>query len=401
MRFDSPSGLLASACAVHAVLIGGAYLSLPPFFDAMAADEGFSLEALQRAWALVPLGSGLSAFASGRWLKTHADRGLLSIAGFSAVAAVFLRGAASSEFVLSAAQLVYGLGTGGVLVALMSRVTRSFEGETAGRAQAAYYSAYTIGAAVGVATAEALSSALGDWRAVAFAWGAISLASMVPVLAVSLDPEAAPTDGAPGASVAMTRAAALAIGGYAFVYASFNGAYIGVSGLMPYQLREWDWPASLADVTLALTTIGFIVGSALLGTFTDRFGRRVLSFAVCLIGAGLVSGLCVWLARDGVHPVVVGGNAALGVLAGAFVVLFPVMLADPRIPAELAPEAIGWATTASSAGGFMIPFLFAPYAENHPEWVLGAYAVGFAISGGAMALFAREPGEPESRASPQ
>ncbi|GEM_PF-6350871 len=399
----SPLGLLVSACAVHAVLIGGANLSLPPFFDAIVTTGGWSLASLQRAWALVSLGSGVSAFVAGRWLKSNADRGLLALAGLAAVFAIGLRGAATTELVFALAQGLYGLGTGGVLVVLMSRVTRAYQGEHAGRAQAAYFGAYTVGAAVGLASASALASALGDWRAVAFAWGGLSLVSLVPALVVRLD---APTiaamqpDAARGDSKAegARRAAAFAIAGYAFVYASFNGGYLGITGLLPYQLREWGWSASSADSTLALSTLGFIAGSALWGALTDRSGRRIVAFTSCLIGAGAISALCIAFARGGFHPVVVAGNALLGLLCGALVVFFPVMLADRRIPADLAPEAIGWATAAAAAGGFLIPFVLAPGAESHPEWVLGAYAAAFALSGGAMTLWARE-GEGEGGGS--
>ena len=233
-------------------------MSLPPLFAQIASQEGWSLQELQQAWAFVPLGSGLVALATGIVLRRHPDRWVLVFAGVLAVLGILLRAIATTPLFLSGSLLLFGAGTGAMLVALTSRVARLFDGERAGVAQAAFFGAYTLGAALGLVTAEGLANQLGGWRGVSGIWALLSVIALIPALRESMppasvgsnEPDQEPIPATPGRGVAR----------YAFVYAAYVGGYLGIVGLFPYQLRKLGWDPTLADGALASSTLGFIAG---------------------------------------------------------------------------------------------------------------------------------------------
>lgn len=378
--------VLLSSCLLHAVVVGAAYMSMPPLFDSIVRVEGWSLASLQRAWAFIPLGSGLVALGTGAWLQRRPDRSLLALSGVVAVLGIVLRGGASGIEVFVASLFLFGVGNGALLVTITSRVARAYDGERAGAAQAAFIGAYTIGAAVGLASAELLADALGGWRGVSMVWAGISAAALVPAVLASMPPSGVVRDIT--VDPAAQRGYRLGVTRYCAIYATYIGGYLGLVGLMPYQLRQWGWPPAQADLSMSLTTVGFLAGAFAVATWTDRNGRRPEVFATCLVIAGGLVLLTAAYSRDGSHPVAWGALGAIGFFCGAMALFFPIVMEDPHTGGERAPGVIGYATAASYVGGFVVPFVFGPMAAESPDLVVGIYAALFASAGIAM-LFSR------------
>lgn len=364
------------------MLLGGAYLSLPPLFEEISRTEGWSLQTLQQAWALIPLGSGLVALATGAILVRHEDRPVALVAGVLAIAGLFVQSVSPNPAAFLAASFVFGAGAGALLVALTSRVARSFVDDHAGVAQAAFFGAYTVGTAVGLATAELLSTELGGWRRVPLVWGTLAVISLVPMLRHSMP--APRIDGVSAGGRTPLRPLAL----YGLVYAFYIGAYLGIAGLLPYQLREWGWDGETADGILALSTLGFLVGAFGLAVLTDRIGYRRTTFIGCMVVAALLTAFVPGIARDQSAFLAASTITTLGVACGALSLFFPIVLDDPATGGTRAASSVGTTTAASYFGGFLIPFAFAPWAEERPVVVLVGYASAFALAGGSMALAA-------------
>ncbi len=376
--------VLFSSCLLHAVVVGAAYLSMPPLFDQIVRLEGWSLASLQRGWAFIPLGSGLVALASGAFLQRRHDRALISLAGVAVVAGVVLRGAASELTGFIASLFLYGMGCGALLVSITSRVTRVHTGERAGLAQAAFFGAYTVGSAIGLASAEVLAGWLGGWREVSFFWAGACALSLLPALRASMPPAGIATPRAPESHARAGYRKGVAR--YCSVYAIYIGGYLGLIGLMPYQLRQWGWPPAQADLVMSLTTLGFLGGSFALASVTDHRGRRRETFAVCLVAAGLLVAISLAFSRAGPHPVAWGSLLGIGFFCGALALFFPIVMEDPDTGGDRAPGVIAFATAASYAGGFTVPFVFGSFAAEAPVFVVHVYAGLFALSGIVMSL---------------
>ncbi|MEM7135970.1 MAG: MFS transporter [Myxococcota bacterium] len=378
MNSDGRKIALFGACLVHAVLIGGAFLSIPPLFDRISATEGWSLQQLQEAWAYLPLGSGAAALVSGALLQTRSDRSVLAAAALVAVLGMVWRGWATGPWTFGASLFVFGIGSGAAFVVLANRVTRLFDSGSAGMAQAAFFGAYTIGSATGLATAESLAAGLGGWRSVPLVWAALSAVSLVPALATTLAPDARTRIAPPGPGW-WQRASR-----YAFSYGAYLGAYLGLVGLLPYQLREWGWDGTEADGVLALSTLGFMAGSFWWASVTDRLGHRRAVYAGCMAAMAALVLLVPSLAQRGSDAWTAAIITAMGFFSGALVLFFPIVSSDPRTGGELTARSVGFTSAASYVGGFAVPFSLAPIAENRPVLAITACAATFAACGGVM-----------------
>ena len=210
-------------------------------------------------------------------------------------------------------------------------------------------------------------------------WAALSLFVLITAVRVSFPPSGTPP---PTTGVTGTRTR-LAV--YGTVYATYIGAYLGIAGLLPYQLREWGWEGTAADGVLALSTLGFFAGSFALGALTDRFGHRRTTFAICMIVAGgLTFSIPSIATGSGSHVAVGLVVTGIGLSCGNLALFFPIVMNDPATGSDRAPRSVGITTAASYFGGFLVPFALAPFSQQHPEAVLTGYGVVFALSGLVM-----------------
>ena len=368
---------------MHAIVIGGGYMSLPPLFDQISTDQQWALEDLQRAWSFVPLGSALVAVLTGLWLRNNGDRKLLLIAGIVSAAGLTLRAFASSISLFSFALFLFGIGTGAMLVILTNRVSQYLEGRHAGLAQALFFGSYTAGAAVGLVSAELLSSMFSGWRDVFLFWSAMSLLALLPALLVNCRSTALDE---------MTSDTHVPLDWfrqvlpYALVYGSYVGGYLGVVGLLPHQLRQWGWQAISADGVLAGSTLAFVAGAAFWAMLTDRFGFRRLVFAFGMAGCTVLVMMTVISAPLGPSLPATASIIMIGFFGGVMALFFPILLEGNATGGANASKSIGTTTAASYMGGFLIPFMMASYSETSPETSLTVFALSFGAAGVFMTV---------------
>ena len=384
--------ILASCGLVHAVVLGGAYLSLPPAFEAIGQSQGWSTSLLLQAWSFIPLGSAVLAFASGYLINRFRDRWILAVSGLATLLSLLARASAQSPMAFAASLFVFGVATGAVLVVITNRVAATFRGKHAGMAQAVFYGCYSVGAASGMAGSHPMALALGSWRAVPLVWAGLSALSLVaamlaPAAPASSDPAAeGPGPGAPTATTTTTTTTdwRRATFRYSAVLALYVGGYLGLVGILPLQLRRWGWDAATADLSLTLSSLGFLLGAPMIAAWTDRHGRRPQVFAACMLAAA--SMIVLLAAKVGIEAPSIArlAIAGIGFFSGCMTLFFPIVFDDPATGGERSATTVGIATAASYLGGFGLPFALAGFVDRHPEMVLLVCAAGFAAAGAGM-----------------
>jgi len=363
---------------MHAIVIGGGYMSLPPLFGQISVEQNWAMGDLQRAWSYVPLGSALVAVLTGVWLRKNGDRYLLLVAGTVSVVGLFLRATSPSLLQFSFALLLFGIGTGSMLVILTNRVSRNFEDRHAGLAQALFFGSYTTGAAVGLVSAEFLSHLLSGWRDVFLFWSALSVLALLPALLTSCEPTIS--------DEAETSARSFSdwlrqVFPYAIVYGCYVGGYLGVVGLLPHQLRQWGWTAIAADGALAGSTFAFVAGAAFWATLTDKIGYRRIAFAAGMAGCTILVMITLSSAPSGLGFVASSSIIMIGFFGGVMALFFPILLDGIETGGVNASKSIGTTTAASYLGGFLLPFFAAPYSETNPKTSMAIFGLSFGAAG--------------------
>lgn len=378
--------ILVSAALLHAVLIGGGYMSLPPLFDRMMKAVDWTLSDLQQTWALIPLGSGIAAIWAGRALHNHSDFKIIICAGAVTAFSIGSRGFVSDIVQLAIALLIFGAASGTLLVVLTHRVSQTFLSEDSGVAQAVFFGAYTIGAAISLATAESIAEWLGGWRRVFWFW---SIASVAALGVVIINPRISEAEFAASKSRAVSLQWLRAVTPFALVYAGYVGGYLALIGLLPAQLRAWSWPPQSADFAIAVSTITFIAGALMWGAVADRYGRERLLFTASMIGLGVAVVILSLVAKDGISTTGFIAASSIGLFSGAMALYFPILLAATMTGGPRAAMSIGHTTAASYAGGFFIPFSLADVSSTYPISAIWICAGIFILAGFTMAFATR------------
>ncbi|MFN7231897.1 MAG: MFS transporter [Brevundimonas sp.] len=365
----------ALACLLHATVIGAGYMSLPPMFASMV-KEGWSVLALQQAWAAIPLGSAPGALIAASAIRRFGAPAVITWSSIAASAAIALRALSDGVVPFSAALAVYGFMTGVLLATLTVEVGRSVSARRAGVAQALFFGSYAIGAALAVGLA-GLSVQLLGWRAVCWAVSAIGF-----LLAMSSwrSPPVVPADEAVlgRASTWENKLTSLR---YSAAYAAYVGGYLALAGLLPYQLEKWGWAPELASLSLAMTTAAFLIGACLWTVLTDALGGRLIVFAITMILSGLSTALIVLFARGESNPVAWSVIAAVGFFGGGMAVFFPLLLADVRLGSLNGAPSVGHATAASYLGGAVLPFALAGLSATRPDGAIALFGLSIAAAG--------------------
>jgi len=368
--------VLAVASVVHGTLIGGAYMSLPPLFEMMTLQSGWSLATLERAWSLIPLGSCLSALITAFLFGRYPQGKILRLAILITIASTLARSFAPDASLYALSLFTFGIGTGALLVVLTNLVSQSFSEEEIGSAQAIFFGSYALGAAISIVTADLLASYCDSWRAVPLLWGLLSALAALLVMFDRQYAKSSQEDASHNTSQAIREPA---LWRYAFVYATFVGAYLGYAGLLPVQLRLWGMSPSVADTSMALSTLLFLVGAYIWGSLTDRVGYRRLTFICCMVALAICAALIPAFATSQTIMFII--VVCVGLFSGAMTLFFPMMLEDKGISRENSSFSIGITTTASYVGGFLVPFLAAPLAESCPSGAIYIFAVFFLLAG--------------------
>jgi MFS family permease len=309
---------LVIACLMHAIIIGAGYMTLPPLALEIAR-EGWPLAAVERAWVLIPLGSVPAAFLTVKLSKAMTEVGLLRFSSTIAAIAFLARALPIGYTGYAIALLIYGAATGIMLTLMTIHVSRSVGDHRSGIAQAIFFSAYAVGVAASLGMTEPLLSAFGNWRPIQLFWGVCSV--LLAFLARRFYP--IPAD---NRDLRMEARIPLEIRRYAVRYAvtygCYTAAYLSLSNALPTHLRLSGWLATNADLSLASSTLAFLIGSAVWASATDRFGYRGHAFGVAMCGAAF-SVLLIWRFAATVEPTWASGAILLtGLFTGAAPLFF-------------------------------------------------------------------------------
>jgi predicted MFS family arabinose efflux permease len=382
-KMKGDKSALVIACILHAVVIGAGYMSLPPLFSDMAA-EGWSPTTIEQSWALIPLGSAPAAQLTASLLKRWSERSLTLVATLVAALAVFTRALAPSAAALAGALFIFGIATGALLVILTSQVSRLGPSEHQGRAQAAFFGAYAFGSAIGLISANSLGDLFGGWRSVAIFWSIVIVCSALLLWMPTSDAYQRQKNVSDKPAFSNLRQPGLLR--FALAYAGYVGGYLGLTGLLPYQLRKLDWSPTAADIAMALSTMCFILGAAVIGSATDKFGKRRGTYTATMFLTAICA-ITAWeLALSGYILAAQIAIAGIGFFGGGMTLFFVLLTERYNADADLLTASVGTVTTASYLGGFLIPFAAAGSIEHSPTLAVIAFCISIACAGLLVSL---------------
>ncbi|MCZ8281179.1 MAG: MFS transporter [Aquidulcibacter sp.] len=367
------------ACLLHAVVIGGGYMSLPPLFAPMAS-AGWDATGLQQAWAAIPLGSILGALVGARCVKRWGMLKVITSTSVLAAVAILARAGTSNIGGLSVTLAIYGAATGTLLATLTTVVGQLAEMHRSGLAQGVFFGSYALGAAVALVGAEATVQ-LFDWKMVCLITGSASL--LLALMSGRADHFALKSVGVAHEplSVVRSREAGRLSLRYSAAYAAYVGGYLALAGLLPYQLEGWGWPRDSASLSLAITTLAFLVGAGIWTAITDARGKRRTVFTLTMLVSGAATAAIVPLAGTQPNALAWTSIVTVGLFSGGMGVFFPMLLGDERLGPLRGSISIGHATAASYVGGAAVPFLFANLSMAHPELSIILFGVTIALAG--------------------
>jgi MFS family permease len=295
-------------------------------YAAFAEEIGATFSAERASVAIVFALSGGSCFFVSALTGPLADRlgaRVLAATGMLLVGLGFLVAAAATSLieVYVGYGVLIGLGCGFAYVPAIAAVQRAFDIHR-GLASGIAVSGIGIGTALVPPAADALS-ALGDWRAVFVACGA--LAALIGLGGAMLLPRA-PQD-APADDPRPTPPETVLSRDFALVYA--GTLLVSLPSVLPHAMlvgtaRDMGLDRYDAVALLGLIGLGTIIGRFLLAALADAVGRRAVFLLCC---GGMSAAMLLWASAEG-EPALQAFALGFGALQGGFVALLPAFVAD-------------------------------------------------------------------------
>jgi fucose permease len=312
--------------------------------------------------AVLPFGiaaSVLASTATGRLLDRVGVGRLLAAGTVLSTVALALNGLARSLWVLVAAGILLGLGSGSVDTALNAHAARRF----GARGITWMHASYGLGATIGPLVVTAALAAGAGWRW-AYALVAVAQAALAATFTTTrhrwtTPPPATPDHPAqyhPAAGAAGRsggRWGVLVLGVLVFVVHTGIESGVGLWGYV-FLTSGRGVPAGIAGVVASGYWATMFVGRVVLGPVARRIGApRVLSGAVAGVAVGAAV-LAVPVPAAASGAVAVAGMLFIGLAAAPVFPLLTLTTAD-RVGAAGAGSAIGAQVAAATVGGAGLP----------------------------------------------
>ena len=306
-------------------------------------------------------------------LVPRAPRNVLIAAGLLLVAAgTVVAALAPGLGVFVAGRVLAALGGAALVPTATAAAPTMLRPEQRGTALAATGLGFTLASAVGSPAGTALAAAVG-WRATMLGLAGLALVLAVAVLVgLGTVPLGAATGLRQRVGVLRDRRVLLVLAATALVTTGFNVVYI-FSARLTHDATGGD--GRLLALLLLLYGLGGVLGTALAGPVTDRFGNR----ATAAVATGALVAVFLLLAVEQ------QSYAALAVLFGvwgvvAFGAVVPLQHRLVAIDPATAGLTLGWYSTAMYVGIAVAPLLGAA--------ALGQGAVELPLAGAAVTALA-------------
>lgn len=371
--------------------------AFPPLFEALQVEYGASDAILGGAFTAFMLVYAAMQFPSGVLgdrlgaVRVVATGAVVAAAGSFVIAAGALPGLDAPFWLVVAAMVVIGAGTGAhktVAITLLSRIYPS----RSGRALGVHDTLGTFaGVAAPTAVALAIGAAIADWRVLFLAAGVVGVAG-AGAFAIRV-PRRIPDDDrqSRNANTLPLRAYARPFrsgrfSAFVLVTLCFGFAYNGVVAFLPLYLgREAGVTTAVASLLFGVLFAVSVVQLAT-GEYADRIGR--LPVIVSSIGLATVA-LAVLVVVPGIGPtwagVPLGTAAVVGVLGVGTHGFRPVRAAhlDALLPNDLAGGGLGVVRTGLMGAGAIAPAivgLVAAFADVRVAFSLLLIVLGTALA---------------------
>ncbi len=384
--------MLSIASLAHLVSLGMLYMCMPALFYEMTQKTHMSMRELNQAWAWIPLASIPGSILGG----SLTDRFGLKYAGAAALfaAALFagLRGVSDEYPLFAAFMALYGFASAVAYVNLPKLVAAYFPDEHSALAQGILFASYGFGAALATVLAAPLSAWFGGWHVTLLVFaGAAAVISFAWLYSVHDTRPPAQAENTVGEALRHSARELLACRDtytLCAIYFLFTGAYLGISGLLPYYLERSGWSAEAAGSAPAVATLAFVSGCVLVPYLSDALGYRRVIFLVSTGLSGLMLLATWWTAQT-------PGAFALwiflglqGFTTGAIGIYFALfmnheILGDPR----RSGAALGLATACSYAGGALFPLIGYELFGSHPMYAALFFGLGGFGTAGLLMMF--------------
>lgn len=373
--------VLVNTFLIFTVAFGMGWTYIVMVVSSVLKDLGLGIADWGSLWSAISFGTVLFAVIGGALGDRFGIRLTVGLGVFFMGAFLALRGTASSFATLYASMFLFGI----ALALTFSNVPKAlgmwFPPDEFGLANGVTQAGYGAGAGLATVLTPLVLDSLGGWRNLTYILGTLTMSLGVLWLCTVRDrPPAVPETAARmGMGEAMKRVLQVKdVWIVAGCYFLFLGGYIGVIGYAPtYFVTAQGMTAPAAGVVLSIVMWGYVAGTFVLPTLSDRIGLRKAFY----VPGTLLTGILIFIAAYALGTPLWIVAILWGFMAGAAAIAFVIPLEMEGVGPMLAGSAIGVAVTAGYLGGFVSPLIGMSLVSTNP-------IAGFAFWGGCYVLSA-------------